>query len=110
LEADTDLAYSASGTNSGILHTGFDSTPGNLETELILRSAAIRPDVLKSLGIPVIEAGAVLTPRDEGDHETIRALASNAARNGVEVSIRVSDGALLVPGESVTDPVAFTLG
>lgn len=110
LEADTDLAYSASGTNSGILHTGFDSTPGELETDLLLRSAAIRPAVLESLGIPVIKAGAVLTPRQDGDHETIRALAENAARNGVHVEIRESDGALLVPGESVTDPVAYTLG
>jgi len=42
LEAEDDLALGASGTNSGILHTGFDSTPGELETELILRSAALR--------------------------------------------------------------------
>ena len=32
LEADGALAYGASGTDSGILHTGFDSTPGELET------------------------------------------------------------------------------
>ena len=33
-------ALGASGTNSGILHTGFDSAPGELETELILAAAA----------------------------------------------------------------------
>ena len=40
LEAEDALALGASGTNSGILHTGFDSVPGALETQLILRSAA----------------------------------------------------------------------
>jgi glycerol-3-phosphate dehydrogenase len=108
LEADTGLAFGASGTNSGVLHTGFDSTPGELETELILRAAAIRPAVLAALGVPVLSSGAELVPRRPEDHETIRALVANATANGVEVRIRESDGALLVPGEHVTDPVAFT--
>src|SRR4051812_28800703 len=79
LEADSDLGYAASGTNSGILHTGFDSTPGELETELILRSAAIRPAMLTALGIPVLRSGAELVPHGDGDRETIEALAANAA-------------------------------
>jgi len=41
LEAEPELALGASGTNSGILHTAFDSTPGELETELILRAAQL---------------------------------------------------------------------
>lgn len=109
LEAHADLAYSASGTNSGVLHTGFDSTPGQLETELIVRSAEIRPAVLDALHVPVLQCGAELVPHSDSDRDTVRDLAQNAARNGVHVEIRESDGALLVPGESVTDPVAFTL-
>ena len=46
LEAEPELGLAASGTNSGILHTGFDSTPGELESELILRSNALRDEVL----------------------------------------------------------------
>ena len=109
LEADSDLAYAASGTNSGVLHTGFDSTPGDLETELILRSAQLRPKILESLGVPVLHCGAELVPHRPEDAETVRSLVAGAEANGVEVQIRESDGALLVPGESVTDPVAFTL-
>ena len=52
LEAQDDLALAASGTNSGILHTGFDSMPGELETRLILRSAALRDAVLDELAHP----------------------------------------------------------
>lgn len=110
LEGDTDLAYSASGTNSGVLHTGFDSTAGQLETELILRSAKLRPEVLEALNLPVLHTGAELEPQREEDNEIIRELFENATANGVEVHLRESDGALLVPGESVTDPVAYTLG
>ena len=80
LEAEPEPGLAASGTNSGILHTGFDSPPGELETELILRSAQLRDPVLDALGVPVLRCGAV-----------------------------VEDGRD-VPGESVTDPVAFTLG
>jgi glycerol-3-phosphate dehydrogenase len=109
LESEPALALGASGTNSGILHTGFDSTAGELETELILRAAEIRPAILDALGVPVISAGAELVPHTPEDHETVRALAANAAANGVPVEVRESDGALLVPGESVSDPVAFAL-
>jgi glycerol-3-phosphate dehydrogenase len=109
LEGDTGLAYAASGTNSGVLHTGFDSTPGELETDLILRSAQLRPEVLEALQVPVIHCGAKLIPHNDQDRNTINALAKNARTNGVEVQIRDTDGALLVPGESVTDPVAYTI-
>src|SRR5919197_758913 len=33
LEAEREPGLAASGTNSGILHTGFDSPPGELETD-----------------------------------------------------------------------------
>jgi glycerol-3-phosphate dehydrogenase len=108
LEAHEDVALEASGTNSGILHTGFDSEPGELETELILRAAALRPALIEALGVPLERCGALVRPRDEGEREVVRGLAENARRNGVETTLR-DDGALEVPGESVTDPVAFTL-
>jgi glycerol-3-phosphate dehydrogenase len=101
VEARDELALGASGTNSGILHTGFDSPPGELETRLILRAAELRDGVLDALGVPVLRCGAVMPGAP------IEA-AANAARNGVEVRAR-ADGALLIPGESVTDPVRCTL-
>jgi glycerol-3-phosphate dehydrogenase len=103
LEAEPEPGLAASGTNSGILHTGFDSTPGELETELILRSAAVRDRVLDTLGVPVLRCGAVMRPG-----EATASLAANARENGVAVSL-CDDGTLEVPGESVADPVAYTL-
>ena len=107
LEAADELARGASGTNSGILHTGFDSPPGELETALILRSAALRDAVIEDAGIPVLRCGATLTPRNEEEARGVAALAAAARVNGVAVTLR-DDGALDVPGESVSDPVAYT--
>jgi glycerol-3-phosphate dehydrogenase len=108
LEAESEPGLGASGTNSGILHTGFDSPPGELETELILRSVRLRDEVFEALGVPVLHCGALLRPLKDGQRETVTALADNARANGV-VSVLHQDGALEVPGEAVTDPVDFTL-
>jgi glycerol-3-phosphate dehydrogenase len=108
LEAEEEPALAASGTNSGILHTGFDSTPGELETELILASNALREPLLRALAIPVLRCGAVMRPLDDSQLGARAAIAANARRNGVSVVER-DDGALELPGEAVTDPVAYTL-
>ena len=108
LEAEREPGLAASGTNSGILHTGFDSTPGELETELILRAAELRGPVLDALGVPVRRCGAEMGPRDESERDAVAALADNARRNGVAVELG-DDGVLSVPGESITDPVRMTL-
>jgi glycerol-3-phosphate dehydrogenase len=52
--------------------------------------------------VPLLHCGAVMRGA------STEAIAANAERNGVAVSVR-DDGALEVPGESVTDPVAYTL-
>ena len=108
LEAEAEPALGASATNSGILHAAFDSAPGEPETELILRSAALRPAVLNALAVPVRECGALLRARDASERDALAALARNAARNGVRACLEAED-ALAVPGEAITDPVAYTV-
>jgi glycerol-3-phosphate dehydrogenase len=98
VEAEPEPALAASATNSGILHTGFDSPPRELETEMILLAARLRDPVLEALGIPVLRCGALIRG---ADIELARA-------NGVAVHPR-DDGTVEVPGEAVTDPVSYTL-
>ncbi|HTA32677.1 MAG TPA: FAD-dependent oxidoreductase [Solirubrobacteraceae bacterium] len=107
LEADDELASGASGANSGVLHTGFDSPPGELETHLILRAAALREELLDELAVPVWRCGALLEPRSSDERAAVARLAENARANGVAAALG-ADGSLSVPDESVTDPVAFT--
>ncbi len=105
LESEPALALGASGSNSGILHTGFDSTPGELETQLILRSAVLRDELADELGIELWRCGARLHATTDDERAAVLALADNACANGVEVHIH--EGSLAIPGEAVTDPVAF---
>src|SRR5215217_4346449 len=108
LEAEAAAGLQASGTNSGIVHTGFDSEPGQLETELILRAAELRGPLFEALGVPLLRCGARMRPIAPGDDEAIAALARTADANGVEAELE-PDGSLSVPGEAITDPVRFTL-
>ena len=107
LEAEVEPGLAASGPNSGLVHTGFDSAPGGLETEMILRSAQLRPAVMETLAIPVARCGARMRPIEGSQREAIAELAANAERNGVEAEL-AEDGSLAVPGESITDPIAYT--
>jgi glycerol-3-phosphate dehydrogenase len=106
LEAAPALGLGASAANSGILHTGFDSTPGELETRLILRAGELRAELLGELRLPVWRCGALLRPREDAQRVAVAELAENARRNGVQGDL-LADGSLAVPGESVTDPLAF---
>lgn len=105
-EAQERLGTGASATNSGILHTGFDSHPGELETRLILRAVELREELLGELGVEVWHGGALLAPRDDGERNAVGELAENARRNGVE-AVLGDDGSLEVPGEAVCNPLAF---
>ncbi|MDQ6841260.1 MAG: FAD-dependent oxidoreductase [Actinomycetota bacterium] len=107
LEAEPEPALAASATNSGILHMGFDSSPGELETELLLASATLRDRVTRTLGIPVLRCGAVMYPNDDTERSRLPDIVANARRNRVPIVER--DGAIEIPGEAVTDPVRFTL-
>ena len=107
LEAEPGFGLAASGTNSGIVHTGFDSPPGELETQLILRAAALRAGVFDDLQVPLRRCGALLRPLTADEATAVPEIAANAAANGVEAE-PTADGALRVPGEAITDPVAFT--
>jgi glycerol-3-phosphate dehydrogenase len=107
LEAEPALALGASGTNSGILHTGFDSAHGELETRMIIRSGELRGQLLEELGVPVWRCGAELRPRGEQERLRVAEIAGNAAGNGIEARLGAG-GVLEIPGESVVDPVAYT--
>ena len=98
-EAETEVGLAASGTNSGILHTGFDSYLGELETALILRAAPLRDEAIRALGIPVRRCGARM-------RNAPAEVAQNAQILGVPVVREGND--VVVPGESVTNPVALT--
>jgi len=116
LERETEPAAGASRSNSGVVHTGFDSKPGEFETAMILAQSRRWRRIFDSLGVPYRETGALLAAVDEGEASRLPGIAENAARNGVEVELlderearrleprSAAVAGLLVPGESITDP------
>ena len=109
LEAEPEPGLQASGTNSGILHTGFDSIPGELETELILRAAAAaRPGARGARRAGAALRGADAAAARRGARRDRRPGRERRAQRRSRRS-SATTASLEVPGESVTDPVAFTL-
>ena len=98
-EAESEVGLGASGTNSGILHTGFDSKLGELETALILRAVPLRDQAIDGLGIPVIRCGARMRNAPTEIEDNARILGVPVERDGDD---------LRIPGESVTNPIAMT--
>ncbi len=116
LEAAGEPAAGVSRSNSGIVHTGFDSTPGTLETAMIRAQAGRWRAAFDALGIPYRVSGALVIATDDAQAGRLPALAEKARQNGVTVELldgvvararephAAAHAALLVPGEAMTDP------
>jgi glycerol-3-phosphate dehydrogenase len=124
LEADGDVGTGTSKANTAILHTGFDATPGTLESRLVARGSALLREYAERAGIAVERTGALLvawTPEQAG---RLDAIAVKSRDNGYTRirSVPVSEvyhrepnlgagaaGGLWVPDEWVIDPWSVPL-
>lgn len=124
VESRADVGDATSKANTAILHTGFDATPGTLESRLVARGYALLSDYALATGIPVERVGAVLVAWTDEEVAALPALREKAERNGYgncellaaeEVYARVPSlgpGALegmTVPDESIICPWTTTL-
>ncbi len=124
LEARGDVGDGTSKANTAILHTGFDSTPGSLESRLVARGYHLLEQYADAAGIAVERVGAVLVAWDDEQLAALPSLAEKASRNGYEETELVDAdavyalvpalgpgalGGLTVPGESIIDPWSTTL-
>ena len=57
LDARDDVGDGTSKANTAILHTGFDATPGTLESRLVRRGYALLSEYAQVVGIPVERTG-----------------------------------------------------
>ncbi|WP_101947508.1 NAD(P)/FAD-dependent oxidoreductase [Mycobacterium sp. 3519A] len=116
LEARADVGDGTSKANTALLHTGFDATPGTLESRLVARGYDLLGGYAEQTGIPVERTGAVLVAWTDEERDALPALKDKAERNGYrdceivtadEVYRRVPDlgpgvlAGLTVPGESI---------
>ena len=115
VEARNDVGDGTSKANTALLHTGFDATPGTLESRLVARGYELLGDYAEQTGIPVERTGALLVAWTDEERDALPGLKDKAERNfyqrceivsADEVYRRVPDlgpgvlAGLTVPGES----------
>jgi glycerol-3-phosphate dehydrogenase len=119
LEARHDLGAGTSKANTAILHTGFDATPGSVESRLVARGWHLLRAYAPTVGISIEDTGAVLVAWDDEQAATLPALQRKAEANGYPRA-RVIDaaevrelephlgpgvtGGMVVPDEHIIDP------
>jgi len=130
VEAESDLLYWASGSNSGIVCTGVDASPGTLERALIRDSISrIRPHC-QTHNIPMRPGGSLVCrwPWDEeeqgNDKHSLQDVLMESHEAGDEQARTLSAqevqilepnlskqclGAVHIPGEIVVDPWLFSI-
>lgn len=116
LDARDDVGEGTSKANTAILHTGFDATPGTLESRLVRRGYSLLSAYAEATGIPVERTGALLVAWTDEELAALPRLHDKAVAGGYghcapltadEVYAQVPAlgpgalGGLAVPGESV---------
>jgi glycerol-3-phosphate dehydrogenase len=116
IEARADVGDGTSKANTAILHTGFDASPGTLESRLVSRGYDLLGEYAEQTGIAVERTGALLVAWTEEELRSLPMLRAKAEANGYHACEIVSadevyaqvpalgDGALgglTVPGESI---------
>ena len=116
IEARSDIGDVTSKANTAILHTGFDATPGSLESQLVRRGYELLSAYAPSAGIPVERTGALLVAWTDEELNTLPKLADKARKNGYDHAVLVDAqevyrreprlgpgalGGLAIPDESI---------
>jgi glycerol-3-phosphate dehydrogenase len=82
LEAADDIGTGTSKANTAILHTGFDATPGTLESRLVARGSTLLRDYAERAGIAVERTGALLVAWTREQADSLDAIAAKSRANG----------------------------
>ncbi len=116
VDARHDVGDGTSKANTAILHTGFDATPGTIESRMVREGYHLLSQYAEATGIPVEYTGAVLVAWDDEQLAALPGLKEKAEKNGYDktsiidrdaVYEMVPDlgegvlGGLVVPDESI---------
>ena len=84
IEAKSDVGAGTSKANTALLHTGFDATPGTLESTLVRRGHHLLGQYAQQVGIPVEKTGALLVAWTAEEMAALPTLKVKAEKNGYE--------------------------
>jgi len=83
IEREADIAVGATKANSGILHAGYDCTPGTLKAALNVEGLAMYAKLTQELDIPCRVNGSLMISTGEDGPEKLQALYERGLANGV---------------------------
>ena len=124
VEKSEDVGGDASKSNSAIIHTGFDATPGTLESKLVVGANPMYDKLTRDLDIPFERVGAIVTAVTEEEYDLLPGIQEKAYKNGVydveyltpsevlkmepEINPEIKGG-LYIPRESIIDPFIYVV-
>jgi glycerol-3-phosphate dehydrogenase len=94
LEKGNDVASGSSKANSGIVHAGYDCTPGTLKALLNVRGSRMMESLARELDVPYKKTGSLVIGFGEKDREQLERLMQKGIANGVE-GLEILDGSRL---------------
>ena len=119
VDKNEDVGGDASKSNSAIIHTGYDATPGSLESQLVVAANPMYDEICKELDVPFKRIGAILPAITDEQFEQLPAIKEKAFKNRVyDVEYKSAaellemepnlhpdvKGGLWIPRESIIDP------
>ena len=119
VDKNEDVGGDASKSNSAIIHTGYDATPGSLESQLVVAANPMYDEICKDLDVPFKRIGAILPAIPDEQFEKLPAIKAKAFNNRVyDVEYKSAEellkmepnlhpdvkGGLWIPRESIIDP------
>jgi L-2-hydroxyglutarate oxidase LhgO len=117
IEKETEIAFHASGRNSGVLHAGFYYSSDSLKAQFTRSGNKALTDYCLANGLSINRCGKVVVATAESEIEGLYELKRRADRNGVDLRLidaqelndlepnaRTLQHALFSPTTSVVDP------
>lgn len=124
VEKNEDVGGDASKSNSAIIHTGYDASPGTLESQLVVAANPMYDKLTAQLDVPFQRVGAILPAITQEQFEKLPSLKEKAFRNRVydveylsrEALLEMEPnlnpevkGGLYIPRESIIDPFLWVV-
>ena len=122
VDKNEDVGGDASKSNSAIIHTGYDASPGTLESQLVVAANPMYDELVRDLDIPFARIGAILPAITDEQFEQLPAIKEKAFKNHVyDVEYKSGEellamepnlnpevkGGLYIPRESIIDPFVY---
>lgn len=85
LEKEPELALHQSGRNSGVVHAGYNQTPGTLKARFVVEGSRRLREFCRAKGVPLVEHGIVIVAQTPAEIETLRELMRRGQANGAKV-------------------------